>query len=202
MTTNVIGVAPAEPIAVAGYRAFCDVWVQDEDPAAASGLVLVSFLGPHTVLQALWGQLTAGQSLELGGGIILYRQMRVATEDEPVSAPGKVRYHRAAMRFAEIEQAHLVMVAEAATLQVTPGHISYFLSATPEGDHQRFFAFWNRTVPLPARPTWAPYLWEEGLRRRTVRTLAAYGCHGWAIEPVVETWSEIIQVGVESDILT
>jgi len=201
MTTNIIGVAPDEPIPIAGYRAFCDAWVQDEDHTA-SGLVLVSFLGPHTVLQALWGQLIAGQSLELEGGTILHRQHKAAGADDGASASPNVRYHRAATRFAEIEQAHLVLVAEAATLQVTPGHRSYLLAARPEGDHQRFFAFWNRTVPLPARPTWAPYLWEEGLRRRTVRPLAAYGCHGWAIEPEVELWSEIIRVGVENDILT
>lgn len=201
MIANIVGVAPDEPIAVAGYRAWCDAWAQDEDHTA-SGLVLVSFLGPHTVLQALWGQLIAGQSVELADGTILTRQTRVATQEEPGTAPDKVSTHRAVTRFPGIEQAHLVMAAEQATLQAAPGQRSYLLAAHPDGDDPRFFALWNRTVPLPARPTWAPCLWKEGLVHRCVRPLAAYGCSAWAIEPELETWSEIIQAGVEDDVLT
>ena len=189
MSADIVGVAPAEPIAVVDYRAWCDVWAQDED-----GLVLVSFLGPHTVLQALWGQLLAGQTVELEGGTILRRQHGSDGET-------KVRYQRAMVRFADIEQAHLVLVAEPATLEVGPGQRGYLLSSHERGDLERTFALWNRVVSLPARETWAQFLWEEGLRRGNVRPIAAYGCYAWAIEPETEPWEEIIQGGIEDGIL-
>ena len=132
MKTDIVGAALHEPVAVLGYRAWCDAWAQDEDQMA-SGLVLVSFLGPHTVLQALWGVLIAGQSVELEDETILYRQMGVMPEEEAGSAPKKVRTHRAVTRFPDIEQAHLVMVAEQATLQAAPGQRSYLLAADPGG---------------------------------------------------------------------
>ena len=197
MNNSLLAVAPAEPIAVVDFRAFCDAWAQDED-----GLVLVSFLGPHTVLQALWGHLTAGHVVELEGGTLLRRQTRVAQAEEqsaatPAGGEYMVRYHRAAVRFAPIGQAHLVMVAEPATVHVGPGQRAYLLAAQPSGEPERFFALWNRAVPLPARTNWAPYLWQEGLRRGPVRPIAAYGCQAWAIEPQTQAWQEILRWGIE-----
>ncbi len=195
MTNHIVGVAPAEPIPVGDHRAYCDVWAQDED-----GLVLVSFLGPHTVLQALWAHLSAGHTVELAGGTLLHRQNLAARAEETEAENAyKIRYFRTVVRFVEIGQAHLVMVAELATLQVRPGQRSYLLAAQLEGDAERFFALWNRSVPLPARESWAEYLWREGLRRGPVRPIAAYGCHAWAIEP--EPWQEIIGWGIEDGML-
>jgi len=196
---NLLGVAPAEPLAIVGHRAFCDVWAQGEE-GDNRGLVLVSFLGPYTVLQSLWAQLLAGQSVELAGGIILRRQTGSTQPDEPDLTP--VRYHRATTRFAEIEQAHLVLVVETATLQLAAGQTGYFLAPGPQGDPERFFDYWNRIVPLPARPAWAPYLWGEGLRKGSIRPIAAYGCQCWAIDPATELWSEIIRAGIEDEHLT
>jgi len=193
MNASLIAVAPAAPIAVVDYRAHCDAWAQDEE-----GLVLVSFLGPHTVLQALWGHLTAGNTIELEGGTLLHRQKRTAgTEEQSAEGGYMVRYHRAAMRFAAIGQAHLVMVAEPATLQVVPGQRVYLLAAQPTGDPARFFALWNRALPLPARASWAPYLWREGLRRGAVRPIPAYGCYAWALEPQPDPWQDILRWGIE-----
>ena len=193
MTTNLVGVAPAEPIAVVDYRAFCDVWAQDE-----SGLVLVSFLGAHTVLQSLWGQLTAGHTIELAGGTILRRQNRGAYSDESnTEGEYAVRYARAAVRFPGINQAHLVLVAEPATVQVAPGQIGYLLASQGEGDPARFFAIWNRVVALPARSAWATVLWREGLRRDAIKPIAAYGCYAWAIDPQVDAWKNILRWGIE-----
>ena len=201
MTNHIVGVDPAEPIPVVDHRAYCDVWAQDED-----GLVLVSFLGPHTVLQALWAHLSAGHTIELAGGTLLHRQNQAAhAEEESSQAQAenayKIRYFRMVVRFVDIAQAHLVMVAEPATLQVRPGQRSYLLAAQLEGDAERFFALWNRSVPLPARESWAEYLWTEGLRRGPVRPIAAYGCLAWAIEPEPEPWQEIIAWGIEDRVL-
>ena len=113
MTNHIVGVAPAEPIPVVDHRAYCDVWAQDED-----GLVLVSFLGPHTVLQALWAHLSAGHTVELAGGTLLHRQNLAAHAEETEAENAyKVRYFRTVVRFVEIGQAHLVMVAEPGTWQ-------------------------------------------------------------------------------------
>jgi len=197
MDNELIGVTPATPIGIAGYRARCDVWAQDEE----SGMVLISLLGPHTVLQAVWGVLIAGQTIELTDGTTLHRQSDLKQIEEGGPGTGKIRYHRSITRFSDIEQAHLVMTAETAIIQVEPGQRSYLLAADLQGDPDRFFAFWNRTVPLPARLSWAPYLWEAGLRQSVVRPIAAYGCHAWAIEPRPEQWSEIIRKGVVSQLL-
>lgn len=190
VNADTVAVSPAEPIDVMGHRAACDVWAKDEN-----GLVLVSFLGPHTVLQALWGQLLAGQTVELAGGVLLHRQH--GTEEE-----SKVRYHRSVVRFADIEQAHLVLVAECATLAAAPGQREYLLASHEREDPERFFAFWNRAVSLPARREWAQFLWERGLRHGSVRPIAAYGCCAWAIEPEIEPWEAIIRGGIEDGILT
>ena len=193
MNANFVAVAPAEPISVVDYRAYCDAWVQHED-----GLALVSLLGPHTVLQALWGHLTAGHIVELEDGTLLHRQSRASDTEEQSAEEGyMVRYHRAAVRFADIGQAHLVMVAEPATLQVGPGQCAYLLAAQPAGDPERFFMLWNRAMPLPARAAWAMYLWREGLRRGAVRPIPAYGCHAWAIEPQLDPWKDILRWGIE-----
>jgi len=197
MNSQMIGVAPAEPIPVVGYRAHCDVWALDEN-----GLVLISLLGPHTVLQALWAQITAGHTVELANGTLLHRQNEaVHTEEREDEQACKIRYFRSVVRFPDIGQAHLVMVAEPATLLVRPGRRSYLLAAQGEGDPERFFALWNRSVPLPARRSWAEYLWTEGLRCGAVRIIQAYGCHAWAIEPEVEPWQEIIRWGIEDEML-
>ena len=192
MESELIGVAPAEPIGIVGYRASCDAWAQDEE----SGMVLVALLGPHTVLLAVWGQLIAGQVIELSDGTILHRQFGAKESEETDSAAAKIRYQRSVVRFSHIEQAHLVMIAGSATLQVDPGQRSYLLAADLHGDRDRFFAHWNRSVPIPARQAWAPHLWEAGLRQSVVRPIAAYGSHAWAIEPQPEAWSEIVQRGV------
>jgi len=197
MDKEIVGVAPAAPIGIVGYRAHCDAWAQDEE----SSMALLSLLGPHTVLHAVWGVLIAGQVIELADGTTLQRQTGRNERDEDNPATPGVRYPRAVARFSDIEQAHLVMIAGTATLQVEPGQRSYLLAAGSHGDPARFFALWNRTVPIPARPTWAPYLWEEGLRHGVVRPIAAYGCHAWAVEPQADAWGEIIQRGVESRIL-
>ena len=186
VTRRTIAVSPSEPVLISGYRAWCDAWAQDDEGA---GLILASFLGPHTVVQALWAILVAGQPLELADRTILRRQQR---EDAP-----KTRFLKQAVRFSEIEQAHLVMVAESATLQVTPGSTGYLLGQDPT----RFFAIWNRVLPLPARGPWATFLWAEGLRLECVRPIRSYGCQAWAIEPEVETWSQILQGGIEDNVL-
>ena len=159
-------------------------------------MVLISILGPHTVLQAVWGVLIAGQVIELNDGTILHRQLDLKAAEENGSETTGLRYQRAVARFSDIEQAHLVMIAGKATVQMEPGQRSYLLAADLHGDPERFFAFWNRTVPIPARRAWAPYLWEAGLRQGVVRPIAAYGCHVWAIDPQPEAWSEIIRKGV------
>ena len=199
MDKELIGVAPAEPIGIVGYRAGCDAWAQNAE--SGSEMVLVSLLGPHTVLLAVWGQLIAGQVIELHDGTILHRPIDMKESEETGSGTTAVRYQRSVARFSDIEQAHLVMIAGSATIQVDPGQRSYLLAADLHGDPDRFFAHWNRTVPIPARSTWAPYLWEAGLRRGVVRPIAAYGCYAWAIEPHPEPWSEIIRKGVEDHIL-
>ena len=114
----------------------------------------------------------------------------------------KVRYQRASMRFAQIEQAHLVVIAEPATLHAASGHRAYLVASQVRGDLGRFFAVWNKVVSLPARPDWARYLWEAGLRRGGIKPMAAYGCCAWSIEPQSETWSEIIRRGIEDHVLT
>lgn len=193
MNATLVVAAATEPIPVVDHRAYCDAWAQDDE-----GLVLVSFLGPHTVLQALWGHLTAGHVIELDGGTLLRRQSHTAcAEEQATEGSYPVRYQRAAVRFPAIGQAHLVMVAEPATLLVGSGQRGYLLAASPTGDPGRFFALWNRAVPLPARETWATYLWTEGLRRGPIRPIPAYGCHTWAIEPTLEPWQDILRWGVE-----
>ena len=194
MDIELIGVRPAAPIGIVGYRAGCDAWAQDAE--SGSGMVLVSLLGPHTVLLAVWGQLIAGQVIELNDGTILHRPLGLKESEESGSGTTAVRYQRSVARFSDIEQAHLVMIAGTATIQVEPGQRSYLLTAGPLGDPARFFAFWNRTVPIPARRAWSPYLWSEGLNHGVVRPIAAYGSHAWAIEPQAEPWSEIIRKGV------
>ena len=197
MDKELIGVAPAEPIGIVGYRAHCDAWAQDGE----SGMVLISLLGPHTVLQAVWGVLIAGQVIELSDGTMLHRQLDLKEAQEDGTGTTGLRYQHSIARFSEIEQAHLVMIAGTATVQMEPGQRSYLLAADLHGDPARFFAFWNRTVPIPARRAWAPHLWEAGLRQGVVRPIAAYGCHAWAIEPQPETWSEIIRKGVLDHLL-
>ena len=202
MTTDLVGVAPGAPLPVRDYRACCDVWALDED-----GLVLASFLGPHTVLQSVWAQLMAGQFVELDGGTILRRQNTLPGAQEARSSTDpegnyKVRYQRASVRFAQIEQAHLVVIAEPATLHAASGHRAYLVAPHMRGDLERFFAVWNKVVSLPARPDWARYLWEAGLRRSSIKPIAAYGCCAWSIEPQSETWSEIIWEGIEDHVLT
>jgi hypothetical protein len=198
MTDKLVGVDPAEPIPVIDYRAFCDVWAQDE-----SGLVVVSFLGAHTVVKSLWGHLTAGHTIELAGGTVLRRQNRCAYSDES-NPEGEyaVRYARAVVRLAGINQTHLVMVAEPATVQAAPGQIGYLLASQDDGDPARFFALWNRVVALPARSAWATYLWAEGLRHGAITPIAAYGCYVWAINPLVEPWQDILRGGIEDGALT
>ena len=164
-------------------------------------MVLISLLGPHTVLQAVWGVLIAGQVIELSDGTTLHRQLGLKSTEEAGSGTTGMRYQRSVARFSDIEQAHLVMIAGTATVQVEPGQRSYLLAGDWHGDPDRFFAFWNRTVPIPARQAWAPYLWDAGLRQGVVRPIAAYGCHAWAIEPQPEAWSEIIRKGVVDHLL-
>ena len=197
MDKEIVGVVPAAPIGIVGYRAHCDAWAQDEE----RGMVLISLLGPPTVLQAVWGVLIAGQVIELADGTILHRQLDLKGAEESVARDTGSRYQRAAVRFNDIEQAHLVMIAGTATLQVEPGQRSYLLAADSHGDPERFFAFWNRAVPMPAREPWVPYLWEQGLRHGVVRPIAACGCHAWVIEPQPDAWSEIIRRGVVDHIL-
>ena len=194
MDKELIGVTPAEPIGITGYRAHCDAWAQDAESGA--GMVLISLLGPHTVLQAVWGQLIAGHVIELNDGTTLHRQLGENRSEECASGTAGIRYQRSVVRFSDIEQAHLVMIAGTATIQVEPGQRSYLLAADWHGNPDRFFAFWNRSVPIPARRAWAPHLWEAGLRQSVVRPIAAYGSHAWAIEPQPEAWSEIVQRGV------
>ncbi len=197
MTTPITGVSPLAPVTVGGHRGWCDAWAQDE-----AGLVLASFLGPVTVLQAIWGHLVAGHYVELEGETFLHRQHTVAYfEGEADKGEYKVRYHHTIVRFPQLEQGHLVMVAEPATLMVEPGQTGYLLAAQEDGDPGRFFALWNRLVPLPARQEWALYLWREGLRRECLRPIEAGGCHAWAIEPQTEPWVEIIRQGIESKVL-
>ncbi len=146
----------------------------------------------------MWGHLTAGHTIELAGGTVLRRQNRCAYSDES-NPEGEyaVRYARAAVRLAGINQTHLVMVAEPATVQVAPGQIGYLLASQGEGDPARFFALWNRVVALPARSAWATYLWTEGLRRGAITSIAAYGCHAWAIDPQIDAWRNILRWGIE-----
>lgn len=197
MDIELIGVAPAAPIGIVGYSAHCDAWAQDTE----SGMILISLLGPHTVLQAVWGVLIAGQVIELSDRTTLHRQLDLKAAEENGPGATGLRYQHSIARFSDIEQAHLVMIAGTATVQVEPGQRSYLLTADWQGDPARFFAFWNRSVPIPARQAWAPHLWEAGLRHGVVRPIAAYGCHAWAIEPQAELWSEIIRKGVLNHLL-
>jgi len=185
-------VSPAHPVLVSGYRASCDVWACDDQ--AGNGLVLVSFLGVYTVIQALWGTLVAGRALELQDHTTLRRIPKGENKSHPT------RYRHTITRFPQIEQAHLVMVAQSATLQVQSGERGYLIAAN-EPASDRFFAVWNRCLTLPARSVWAPFLLKEGLRHGCVRPIAGYGCHAWAIEPAVETWASTIQGGIEDGVL-
>jgi len=182
-------VCPSDPVPIIGYRAYCDAWANDDQ-----GLVMASFLGPITVLKSVWAHLVGQRSIELADGTWLWCQDRMLASKDKES----IRYMRSIERFPGIEQAHLVLVIESATLQVRQGQKAYVLASDPFGpEMERFFAFWNRVLPLPARESWSEYMWNEALDRHLVRSLGCYGCHGWSVNPEVEPWWEIIRDGIQ-----
>ena len=179
-----------KPILIAGYRASCDMWAYDDQ--IGRGFVLVSFLGVYTVLQALWGTLIAGRVLELEDRTLLHRIPRGDKNEYPV------RYRHNIARFPQIEQAQLVMIIESATLDLQSEQRAYLFNP----DVERFFAFWNKCLIIPAREEWASFLLKEGLRRGCVRKIPSYGCEVLAIEPDPEPWAQIILGGIEDKTIT
>lgn len=195
--SELVGVAPAEPLEVARYRSvYCDAYAMDMN-SVHNGLVMASFVGPVTALKSLWASLVQGQrvSLQTRDYFALWCQPdRQGTKENPID----VRYLRTIERLPDTEQAHLVFIIESATLQVRYGMTAYHLSAGPEPELDRFFALWNKAVQLPARPEWAGYLWERGRYLRGIVPCKAYGCHCWLISPELHHWAAIIRDGLRS----
>ena len=188
-------VAPAEPVQVAGFRAWLDAYAMMD-----GGLVLTSILGAQTAVEAVWAYLVGDHSLELADGTLLRRLREIHRQGAAEETETReVHYRKHAVRLPESEVVHLVLVADIATLDgVMSGWPACLVASDPTGDSARFWAFWNKVCPLPALPAWTDYLWQQGLRRGLVQPLEhIHGCHAWRIDPDPDTWGAIITAGLE-----
>lgn len=193
----------APPVQVAGYRCWADAYAVSED-----GFVFASLLGAVTVTEAVWAYLVGSSGLELANGVALSRildrpSMRQDEHGEPVDEAIKVHYRKTVARLPDSEAAHTLVVAETATLPgVNPDIPAYLISDSPAGDLPRFFAIWDKLLPIPARPAWADFLWKSGLRWGLIAPLPeTRGCHAWQITPDRDTWQTLITGGVEDGAL-
>jgi len=185
------------PVQVGGYRCWVDAYAISD-----AGFVFASLLGAQTVVEAVWAYLVGSSGLELANHVSLSRlreQRSRRDENETV----KVRYRKSAARLPDSEAAHLLVVADTATLPgVNPDLPAYLISDNPDGDLSRFFAIWDKLLPFPAHSTWSDFLWQAGLRWQLIKPLPeTRSCHAWEIIPDRDTWQTILAGGVEDGAL-
>lgn len=196
-----IYVAPAEPVQVAGYRAYTDVYVIDP----AWGLVMVSLLGAQTVVEAVWAHLVGNNVIELANRVSLYRgdKLPIGGGEDGAVEILDVAYRKQSVRLKESETVHLVLQSDLARLDLArPGVPAYLIAENENPDINRFWAFFNKITPIPAQPAWAPYLWKQGLRWELAQPVDSYGCRAWRIDPDPDIWSKIVSGGIEDGVLT
>jgi len=188
---------PAEPVQVGGYRCWSDAYAQADE-----GFVFASLLGAATVVEAVWSYLVAASGVGLTNDVFLSRALEMqSTRDKDKTL--KVHYRKTAIRLPESEAAHLLVVSELATLSGVSRELpAYLIADNPAGDLDRFWAFWNKLVPLPALADWAGFLWKVGLRHELIKPVAeVHGCYAWEIAPDTGEWGKLLTGGIEDGVL-
>jgi len=200
-------------VAVEGERAYCPFYALDPE----LGLVVASVVTTSQEIGLrVAARLVAGQAVVLDngspGGIVLQRQKEVEIPLPKDPAQGEdgapvIRYKAAYTRAHPLRLETGVgyetcVLHRDATVHASPSHWGYLLRLPGTSEPQfraRFLHLWGRVTGLPARPAWAPSLWNMGLRLELIVPLQAFGCEAWRIDPRwdrpggVAGWREVLK---------
>jgi len=163
------------PISFAGLAGYCTGWAGDEQ-----GTVYASFIGRQTAVTGIWAAFQDHEVLSI-----------MDAELRKLEVEG-AKYHTLKTRLPESGWMHLVLLHTQATVYNLPDEDFYVID--DDRRLQRFWAMWNRALPLPASPEWTARLWDLGRSYGLIYQLPAQGVQCWKVEADHDAWLRILQI--------
>ncbi len=191
--TNLLGVSPelVGSVSFGGLRAYGLGYAVDPD---TGGTIYLSLVGYRTAVRGVWAALMDNKAIELAGQLL--RRAEGA-------------YLSRTMQLPESGLDHMVLLHhQAAIPHVEPGQAFYLLSGAQDGATQdelpveRFVTMLDRATAAPLHPSWAAWLFRQGIKRKLIEPLPeTRGVEVWRISADSELWLALIEHGVQSGAL-
>lgn len=164
---------------VGGFNAAVDAcaWEIEPDPAARRMRVwFLSLLGPQEAVKAVWARLIKGETATMSlEHLSTARFCALAPE-----GPRQWRFLSASLR--TVAGYHGMLVPEAARYTAERADF-LLLPRSSEEAAPLHYRFLNRRLDLPLHPSWAPWLWERGMRNGEIVALESWGVHAYRCLP-------------------